>query len=78
MRNRHRADKTQTIKPGKEYTFGWDLQPNDYIFKKGHKIGVIIISTDVDYTLRYPAGTTVQVDPGRSTLRLPVAFGSLS
>ncbi|GAA0923231.1 Xaa-Pro dipeptidyl-peptidase [Nonomuraea longicatena] len=71
-RNRHRADRTQPLKPGKEYTFTWDLQPQDHIFKKGHRIGLVLLSTDYDYTLRYPAGTEITVQPGRSALRLPV------
>ena len=33
----------------------------------------MVLSTDYDYTLRYPAGTRLTVEPGVSTLRLPVA-----
>lgn len=76
VRNRHGADHTQPVRPGKEYTFTWDFQPQDYLFKKGHKLGLIIMSTDVDYTLRYPAGTKIELNPGRSSLTLPVASGA--
>ncbi|MFC4010589.1 Xaa-Pro dipeptidyl-peptidase [Nonomuraea purpurea] len=72
VRNRHRPDKTEPLRPGKEYTFSWDFQPTDYVFKKGHRLGLVIISTDVDFTLRYPPGTTVTVSPGQSSLRLPL------
>ncbi|MFI7461063.1 Xaa-Pro dipeptidyl-peptidase [Nonomuraea sp. NPDC049646] len=78
VRNRHRADRTEPLRPGKEYTFTWDFQPKDYLFKKGHRLGLVIISTDRDYTLRYPAGTRVTVSPGHSSLRLPVVFGRLA
>jgi X-Pro dipeptidyl-peptidase len=54
------------------YSFRWDLQPNDYVFKAGHCIGVVLLSTDYDYTLRYPAGTKVEVTPGISEIRLPL------
>ncbi|MFI6501364.1 Xaa-Pro dipeptidyl-peptidase [Nonomuraea typhae] len=77
VRNRHRADRTEPLRPGKEYSFRWDFQPQDYLFKKGHKLGVVVLSTDFDYTLRYPPGTNVRVSPGLSSLRLPVVFGSL-
>ncbi|GAA4939883.1 X-Pro dipeptidyl-peptidase [Nonomuraea thailandensis] len=77
VRNRHRADRTEPVRPGKEYTFTWDFQPTDYLFKKGHRLGLVIISTDYDYTLRYPPGTKVTVSPGKSALRLPVVFGRL-
>jgi X-Pro dipeptidyl-peptidase len=72
VRNRHRQDKTEPLRPGKEYTFSWDFQPTDYLFKKGHRLGLVIISTDYDYTLRYPPGTEITVSPGHSSLRLPL------
>jgi len=72
VRNRHRPDRTDPITPGRAYDFRWDLQPQDYVFKAGHRIGVVLISTDYEYTLRYPPGTRVTVWPGRSRLHLPV------
>ncbi|SEG99527.1 X-Pro dipeptidyl-peptidase [Nonomuraea solani] len=77
VRNRHRPDRTEPLRPGREYTFNWDFQPTDYLFKKGHRLGLVIISTDYDYTLRYPPGTKITVAPGQSALRLPVVFGRL-
>ncbi|MFG1707242.1 Xaa-Pro dipeptidyl-peptidase [Nonomuraea sp. M3C6] len=77
VRNRHRPDKTEPLRAGKEYDFAWDFQPTDYVFKKGHRLGLVIISTDYDYTLRYPPGTKITVSPGHSSLRLPVTFGKL-
>ncbi|QFY06243.1 Xaa-Pro dipeptidyl-peptidase [Nonomuraea phyllanthi] len=72
VRNRHSPDRTEALRPGKEYTFTWDFQPTDYLVKKGHRLGLVIMSTDPDYTLRYPPGTRITVSPGRSSLRLPV------
>ncbi|MFB9622284.1 Xaa-Pro dipeptidyl-peptidase [Nonomuraea helvata] len=77
VRNRHRPDRTEALRAGKEYTFTWDFQPTDYLFKKGHRLGLVIISTDYDYTLRYPPGTRITVSPGRSSLRLPVVLGRM-
>ncbi|MFD0533941.1 hypothetical protein ACFQY7_09310 [Actinomadura luteofluorescens] len=36
---------------------------------------MILLSTDHDYTLRYPAGTKVAVRPGVSRVLLPLARG---
>ncbi|MGW0801950.1 Xaa-Pro dipeptidyl-peptidase [Nonomuraea sp. NPDC002799] len=77
VRNRHRADRTEPVAAGRDYGFTWDFQPTDYVFKKGHRLGLVIISTDYDYTLRYPPGTRITVAPGQSSLRLPVVFGKL-
>jgi hypothetical protein len=38
----------------------------DHLFAPGHRIGVVLISTERDQTLRYPAGTTVGVRTGVS------------
>ncbi|MBX6766218.1 MAG: hypothetical protein IRY90_03535 [Actinomadura rubrobrunea] len=45
-------------------TFRWDLEPTDYVFKPGHRIGVVILSTDHDYTLRYSERTRLTVRSG--------------
>ncbi|TYB41642.1 Xaa-Pro dipeptidyl-peptidase [Actinomadura chibensis] len=74
-RNRHDFARTEPIKPGKTYTFKWDFVPTDYVVKAGHRLGVILLSTDYDYTLRYPAGTKVTVRPGVSKVLLPLARG---
>ena len=73
VRNRHDPSRTEPITPGEMYSFRWDMQPEDYVFKTGHRIGVVLLSTDFDYTLRYPAGTRVAVRPGVSTVWLPLA-----
>ncbi|HEU5161462.1 MAG TPA: Xaa-Pro dipeptidyl-peptidase [Streptosporangiaceae bacterium] len=72
VRNRHDPARTEPITPGTMYSFRWDMQPNDYVFKAGHRIGVVVLSTDFDYTLRYPAGTQVALQPGVSQIRLPI------
>ncbi|WP_242893565.1 Xaa-Pro dipeptidyl-peptidase [Actinomadura litoris] len=74
-RNRHSPSRTEPITPGKAYDFRWDFQPTDYVVKAGHRLGVIVLSTDYDYTLRYPAGTTVTLTPGTSKVLLPLARG---
>jgi X-Pro dipeptidyl-peptidase len=51
----------------------WDMQPQDHVFKAGHRIGLVLISTDRDYTLRYRTGTRVGVQLGLSHALLPLA-----
>lgn len=74
-RNRHSPSRTEPIRPGKAYDFRWDFEPTDYVVKPGHRLGVVVLSTDYDYTLRYPAGTRVTVRPGTSKVVLPLARG---
>jgi X-Pro dipeptidyl-peptidase len=72
VRNRHSPAVTEPIVAGTSYTLSWQLQPQDHIFKAGHRIGLVVISTDRDYTLRYPAGTAVTVHLGMSHAVLPL------
>ncbi|MEV6397477.1 Xaa-Pro dipeptidyl-peptidase [Streptomyces sp. NPDC051907] len=71
-RNRNSPARQDKVVEGREYRLEWGMQPQDYVFKKGHRLGVVLISTDHDYTLRYPAGTTMTVRSGVSSVTLPV------
>jgi X-Pro dipeptidyl-peptidase len=73
VRNRHSFAVTEPVEPGRTYPLSWTLQPQDHVFKPGHRIGLVIISTDRDYTLRYRAGTAVRVQLGLSNVVLPLA-----
>ncbi|MEU4427592.1 Xaa-Pro dipeptidyl-peptidase [Actinoplanes sp. NPDC024001] len=70
VRNRLSPAVTTPIRAGKAYTFRWNLQSTDHVFAPGHRIGLVLISTERDHTLRYPAGTVVGVQPGASQLKL--------
>jgi X-Pro dipeptidyl-peptidase len=74
--NRDGVTRSESIKPGREYDFRWDLQPDDYVFKAGHRIGLVVVSTDFDYTLRPLPGTRLTLDPEDSAISLPVVGGS--
>ncbi|EMI9089524.1 Xaa-Pro dipeptidyl-peptidase [Bacillus wiedmannii] len=56
------------LQSGKDYTFTWDMQPDDYVFKAGHQIGVVLIASDYDYTIRPKAGTKLTVKLSEVTL----------
>jgi X-Pro dipeptidyl-peptidase len=68
VRNRISPSRTTPVTAGKPYTFRFELQSTDHVFAAGHRIGVVLISTDRDHTLRYPSGTVVGVQPGASYL----------
>ncbi|GAA0816497.1 Xaa-Pro dipeptidyl-peptidase [Spirilliplanes yamanashiensis] len=72
VRNRVSAARSLPITAGKAYTVSWDLQPTDHVFRAGHRIGVVLISTDRDHTLRYRAGTEVRVRHGLGNVLVPL------
>jgi X-Pro dipeptidyl-peptidase len=76
--NRHSLWRSERVRQGQEYRFRWDLQPDDYVFKAGHRIGLVVVSTDFDYTFRPLPGTRLTLDPDDSELTLPVVGGRWS
>jgi X-Pro dipeptidyl-peptidase len=70
--NRVSISKSLPLVKGKRYALRFGLQPKDYVFPAGHRIGLVVISTDFDYTLRPAAGTKLSLDPRASFLTLPV------
>ena len=64
----------ETIVAGEQYTLTWDMQPNAYKFKKGHRIGLVLIGTDQYFTEKPAKDVTITVTPALSELTLPL-FG---
>lgn len=73
--NRDGVSRTRSVREGKLYTYKWTLEPKDYIFRAGHRLGVVIFSTDQDYTLLPLGGTHLTVAPDDSKLTIPVVGG---
>jgi X-Pro dipeptidyl-peptidase len=76
VQNRVSAARTTPIEPGRRYTFTFDLQANDHVFAAGRRIGLVVLSTDRDHTLRPLPGTELTLAPAASELRLPVVGGA--
>src|SRR5215218_6115575 len=74
--NRNSLTRSDRVEPGERYTMRWDLQPDDHTFKAGHRIGLVVVSTDHDYTIRPKPGTQLTLVPGQSEISLPVVGGA--
>jgi X-Pro dipeptidyl-peptidase len=51
------------------------MEPKDYVFRSGHRLGLVIFSSDQEYTLLPLPGTRLTVLPKSSSLTLPVVGG---
>ncbi|MED4205019.1 Xaa-Pro dipeptidyl-peptidase [Neobacillus mesonae] len=67
--------KTDPLNPGKNYKFEWEALPHDYVFKKGHRIGVIVAGSSYQRTIPSTTGATFQVHLGQSYIYLPIVEG---
>lgn len=68
----------EPLKIDQFYDLEFDLQPDDHIVPAGQQIGLMIFSSDKDFTLWPDPGTEVSVDLDQTSLTLPVVGGAAS
>lgn len=68
--------ESEPLEPGRFYDVAFDLNPDDQIIPKGQQIGLMIFSTDRDFTLWPEPGTELTIDLEATHLELPVVGGS--
>ncbi len=73
--NRVSPAVTTPIHPGAVYDVSVALEPQQYLVATGHRIGLVLLSSDHDFTLRPPPGTRMSVHLGGTRLLLPVTGG---
>ncbi|MFC5827197.1 CocE/NonD family hydrolase [Nonomuraea insulae] len=79
--NRTSLSHPTPLTPGKAYQITWKMLPQDYEFKAGHQLGLVLTGTNAD--LGEPAlgdaetgtGTKVTVDLAGTAISLPLAAG---
>jgi X-Pro dipeptidyl-peptidase len=75
LRNRHSVIEEAAVVPGTFYEMSFDLQPDDQIIPAGKRIGLMIFSSDRDFTLWPAAGTELTLDLSGTSITLPVVGG---
>ncbi|MBE1490608.1 Xaa-Pro dipeptidyl-peptidase [Plantactinospora soyae] len=73
--NRTSESHSRPVRQGQMYDYRWTLEPKDYVFPAGHRLGVVIFSSDQEYTLLPLPGTRLTVAPKFSALTIPVVGG---
>lgn len=73
--NHHSLTDSEELVPGDFYTLSFKLQPDDQIIPKGQKIGLMIFSSDREFTLWPEPGTELTVDLDATHISLPVVGG---
>ena len=66
---------SEPLVPGQPVTVTFDLEPDDQIIPAGKRIGLMIMSSDKDFTLWPAPGTVLTVDLERTSITLPVVRG---
>ncbi|HEX6937784.1 MAG TPA: Xaa-Pro dipeptidyl-peptidase [Longimicrobiales bacterium] len=74
--NRESIRDGEPLVPGRFYDVTFELQPDDQIIPAGERIGLMIFSSDRDFTLWPTPGTELTVDLAGTSLELPVVGGA--
>ena len=76
LQNYKSLTKSKPLKPGRFYEMTFDLQPDDQVIKKGQQIGLMIFSSDNQFTLLPKPGTELTVDLDKTILSIPIVGGT--
>jgi X-Pro dipeptidyl-peptidase len=74
--NRYSYAVPRPMVPGREYDIEFPLLPNDYVFRAGNRIGVVLVGSYRSYSaVRLSSLPTIAVDTKASRIELPVVGG---
>lgn len=68
--------QSEPLEPGKFYEMKFNFQPDDQIIPAGQKIGLMIFSTDKEFTLWPEPGTELTIDLNETVLTIPIVGGN--
>lgn len=73
--NHQSLTKGELLKPGEFYEVSFDLMPDDQLIGTYQQIGLLIFSSDQEFTLWPEPGTKLTIDPNGTSITLPVVGG---
>jgi X-Pro dipeptidyl-peptidase len=67
--------ESEPLVPGNFYEVSFDLQPDDQVIAAGQQIGLMIFSSDKEFTILPKPGTELTLDLDGTVLTLPIVGG---
>ncbi len=74
--NAESMTESTPLTPGEFVEFEFELQPDDQVIPAGQKIGLMIMSSDRDFTLWPAPGSELQVDLDATSIEIPIVGGA--
>lgn len=75
LQNYRSLTVSKPLVPGEFYEMTFELEPDDQIIPAGKQIGLLIFSSDREFTLWPDPGTKLTVDLKSTSLTIPVVGG---
>jgi X-Pro dipeptidyl-peptidase len=76
LQNNKSLSSSQPLKKGKFYDMTFELEPDDQIIPAGKQIGLMIFSSDREFTLQPEPGTKLTVDLDGTSIKIPIVGGA--
>jgi len=77
LQNYRSMTKSEPLVPGRFYEMSFELEPDDHIIPAGKQIGLMIFSSDKEFTLQPMPGTELTVDLDGTEVTIPVVGGEI-
>jgi X-Pro dipeptidyl-peptidase len=77
LQNYRSLQESEPLVPGKFYEMSFGLEPDDQIIPAGKQIGLMIFSSDKEFTLHPIPGTELTVDLDGTEVTIPVVGGKI-
>lgn len=75
LQNYKSLTESEPLKPGEFYQMTFELMPDDQIIPLGQQIGLLVFSSDKEFTLHPEPGTELTLDLDKTHLELPIIGG---
>ncbi len=75
LQNHESLRESEPLVPGEFYEMTFELQPDDQIIPVGQQIGLMIFSSDREFTLHPKPGTELTVDLDGTSIQIPIVGG---
>jgi X-Pro dipeptidyl-peptidase len=77
LQNHRSMTQSEPLVPGKFYEMSFELEPDDQIIPAGKQIGLMIFSSDKEFTLHPMPGTELTIDLDGTQVTIPVVGGKI-
>ncbi len=74
--NRNNEYVSEAITPGTFYRMNFDMQARDMVVPAGRRLGLMVLSSDREHSIRPAPGTKVSLDLAGSSFALPIVGGA--
>ncbi|MBO2448518.1 Xaa-Pro dipeptidyl-peptidase [Actinomadura barringtoniae] len=75
LQNRSSLSKPSPLTPGTFYTVRWNTLSQEYVFKKGHRVALVLSGADYDYNTEKATGAQVTIDLSGTSITVPIVAG---